>query len=260
MQAMVQKLETQIDSTERAVGDKLSKVLDQDRDGVITTEEFKQVLKQTLKRPIRYATPHRDDVKRHDHRHLVSTNGVVFPLFGSDAEAAGIAAQLDLDGDGKVRPSRTHLVDGPFHALPYIICDHVMLLVGSLFLVGCQVSVRALVEYAEAKKGKADVEVRHTAYSSCGQLAPYSNATPLSHVRPAACVFFSWSLVRCWKTCSRSKASSTAPTHTRPPPLQLLPPLLPHPQRRRQPSIDQHEARGGALRAVLSWCHCLAPS
>ena len=53
MQAMVQKLETQIDSTERAVGDKLSKVLDQDRDGVITTEEFKQVLKQTLKRPIR---------------------------------------------------------------------------------------------------------------------------------------------------------------------------------------------------------------
>jgi len=125
-----------------------------------------------------------------------------------------------------------------------------------------QVSVRALVEYAEAKKGKADVEVRHTSYSSCGQLAPYSNATPLSHVRPAACVFFSWSLVRCWKTCSRSKASSTAPTHTRPPPPppQLLPPLLPHPQRRRQPSIDQHEARGGALRAVLSWCHCLAPS
>jgi hypothetical protein len=107
MQAMVQKLETQIDSTERAVGDKLSKVLDQDRDGVITTEEFKQVLKQTLKRPIRYATPHRDDVKRHDHRHLVSTNGVVFPLFGSDAEAAGIAAQLDLDGDGKVRSVHT---------------------------------------------------------------------------------------------------------------------------------------------------------
>jgi len=25
-------------------------------------------------------------------------------LFGSDVEAAGIAAQLDLDGDGKVRP------------------------------------------------------------------------------------------------------------------------------------------------------------
>ena len=47
------------------------------------------------------------------------------------------------------------------------------------------------MEYAEAKKGKADVEVRHTSYSSCRQLAPYSNATPHSHLRPTdACFLF----------------------------------------------------------------------
>ena len=40
-------------------------------------------------------------------------------------EAAGIAAQLDLDGDGKVRPVLT-FVGGPFCVVPYIMCDHVM--------------------------------------------------------------------------------------------------------------------------------------
>jgi hypothetical protein len=170
-------------------------------------------------------------------------------LFGSDAEAAGIAAQLDLDGDGKVRP--VHTISSNYTTTtPYVQLPHVLRVPPVPWFVRC----RCERWWNTPRPRRAR---RTWRYGTLHTAAAYSwrrgRATPLSHMCPALprVVFFSWSLVRCWKTCSRSRASSTAPTHTRPPPPPLLPPLPPPHQRRRQPGIDQHEASGGALRVPL---------